>query len=166
MKKKLMVLIIVIAIFLIVMGILLSQTNDNLPQPTPTPTLSPQETEAPEQGMTQEEIDGLVAEKKAQYASSLQETFKDYLSQLYDSTYITDEMGNITHEETTISILMSQLSSNESMEFDMSMFHTDEIDCSEENSYGIVYFHSDGTNTYEVSLNCLLKIEDKYYNLN
>lgn len=148
------------------MGILLSQTNDNLPQPTPTPTLSPQETEAPEQGMTQEEIDGLVAEKKAQYASSLQETFKDYLSQLYDSTYITDEMGNITHEETTISILMSQLSSNESMEFDMSMFHTDEIDCSEENSYGIVYFHSDGTKTYEVSLNCLLKIEDKYYNLN
>lgn len=165
MKSKKITLLIISILFLMVIsiGFLISNQENNYSEPTSTPL--PQSSNQPAQQISQEETERLVSEKRTQYLNSLEETTKEYLSQLYDSTLVTDESGTEITSDTTISVLLSEIAKNENIEFDMSMFHTDEVECSEENSYGIIHFHQDGTKTYEAELTCLLKIDNRYFDL-
>ena len=126
---------------------------------TPEPTFLPETSSAP---TTPDSTDFLEQEiqQKRKY---LRDILEQYLKELYDTTTIYDPDWNNDNQEATISVTLEEI--NSKFSFDLSMFHTDNIECDFKSTYGTIHFYRDGSKSYTIQLQCLYKYENNYYNI-
>lgn len=126
---------------------------------TPEPAFLPETSSAP---TTPDSTDFLEQEiqQKRKY---LRDILEQYLKELYDTTTIYDPDWNNDNQEATISVTLEEI--NSKFSFDLSMFHTDNIECDFKSTYGTIHFYRDGSKSYTIQLQCLYKYENNYYNI-
>lgn len=154
MKKKFGILVGVVVAMLVVAAATFTiiKFKSNTPSPSPTPdtsgdTLKDEETIKKEQ---EEKLNNAFDKAKSEKESELEKIVVEYMKNEYIETDPWNQMLKEKPEGFTISLSLEKLKEKG---YDMTKFHTDEADCDESLSFGVLHI-TVGNKEYSANLYC------------